>query len=234
MGHVSTSALRFVDASSDGVNVGNSQGSDPVIATVFGWVFPSSLTNNARLFVKGSVAGNTGFFNFTVGNAGTNRLRLTIDYVTTDAQAQSADNFLTVGVWQFVATTVDGTNAPKLYRGGPSQGLAEPTSYATSTANSGARVTDGGQAFNIGNTVVAATQNLAWGGDIACLGYTNGLVASVTDLIDLMQRPRAWRGGSFWRLGSNGTGLVVDEGASRSTGTITGAKPVTHALPGIR
>lgn len=220
-------ALLFTNGTAQRVNVGSAVILDDLTASsVMAWIYPTSIVANTRIVDKGAA---TGFFNLNIAGGGTARLSFFIDYNTTDAGAQSADNVLVANIWQCAAATCDGTNAPKLYWGALNVPMAE-TAYtaATQTAPSGGRVTDNTTVMALGSTQTV-TAARTFPGVIAWVGVWNRALSPV-ELIDLQMNPRPTSGcvGS-WRLGLKGAALQLDESGYSNHGTIVSGVTYTTA-----
>lgn len=142
------SGLSF-DGINDVVNAGSGPTLDNLPAvTVMAWMKPDSVGENGygRLAQKGNGTLPTAGFRLFLG--GTNSIRFAAGYTTTSLERRSASNAATIGQWQHVAATWDGTSAGsgvRLYKDGVE------VSYATTINGAGARGDDSAANLWIGN-----------------------------------------------------------------------------------
>lgn len=113
------------------------------------WIFPNSAGggNLGRIFDKGS--SNQKFWCLT--QATSNAIRLRQDRATTNADAVSAANTVTMSAWAFFGCTYSDTNGAKIFKGTP-DGLVAEVSYASNTVGSGAAKDDSTSDLNVGNS----------------------------------------------------------------------------------
>lgn len=218
-------ALLFGAASSDRVDHGNIAAA-PTAFTILHWANPNSVaTASKRLAAKG---GTTGFINYGMGlTSNIDHLRLTIDYSTTDALADSVAGVIETNKWQFFAGSFDGTNAPKLYKGTLTTTVAEVTYSATPVAPVGTRVAEGVSALYLGNDS-AFTRSFA--GSIHFFAWWNR-VLTLGEIQEQQFRPHRTSGCILLSFpGFNGTGTQPDWSGSSHSGTVTGAT-VTAGAP---
>lgn len=138
------------DGSDDRIDAGSPAALDNLGAmTIVGWIRPDTLGEGPSLGrIIGKTTGNTAAGGWTLNLDTTNRLTFSVDYATTDLLRRSANNTITMGAWQHVAVTWNGSSTASnaiIYING-----AVP-SYATTTNASGARANDAAQNIAIGN-----------------------------------------------------------------------------------
>lgn len=211
--------LNFSGTGARVVVSGNCGGTSPTSGTQWAWVRYTPLAATSFIISK-STSGGLGFWTLQI--AGTaSRVRALMDFATTDADAQSVDGTLVAGVTYFIASTHDGVAAPKIYVGTSTLPATE-VAYATSTAPSGARVSDSGGATSIGNNETggrSASTSVIWQA-----GQVSGYVATLAQVqaIQSGRIPPIVTGG-WWTLGPSGAGTVWDRSGNGFHGTPTAA-----------
>lgn len=226
-------SLSFGAATSDRVDCGNT-GTDPTAGSVWLWCYPTDVGGGQIMFNKGqTIVATTGIWRLVINAISTpGSIRLVVDYATTDADARSNTNTLTANMWQFVAATFDGTNAPKIYLGSMLNQAAE-VSYGTQTAPSGARVTDGGGSAVWGNSSIGSPVN-TFKGKMSFGDFLPGTVLTLKELRWAQANCRPFRGRSkcFMEFGRMGTGRQMDRSGYANHGTLTGPT-LSYGLPRI-
>jgi hypothetical protein len=110
--------------------------------------------NNARIIQKGTSANNK---KLAIEDTTTNGLIVFIGRATSNAQAISANNVLTMGTWNHVCGSWTSGSAPQIYVNGREVG------YASQTAGSGAIDDESSGSLYIGNQ---DTQDKTFNGSI--------------------------------------------------------------------
>lgn len=210
-------ALKFVDGSSDRVEVGNIQ-TDPTVFTIIAQVMFTATTSNRRLCEKASAT--VGMFVNTGGGA----FNLSIPYSTTNASSNTASPLCRPNVWYNFAGTFDGVTAPREFVGEHGQPIREAT-YTAAVAPSGLRVTDLGGVLKIGNGNFA-NNNRALPGKIAAFVWVNRVLLPAE--IDFYIKTYGPSTGTLgrWFLGDNGVpagATQLDLSGNGNNGTVTGA-----------
>ena len=128
----------------DNVNAGSATLLDYLGAmTVSVWSRPATL---GECGVFGSIAGKAGFRLSVTSN---NMINFTVDFTTTGLTRRSSTNSITIGTWQHVVVTWDGSaTATKVHiciNG------TEVGSYSATTNASGTRVSDAANSMVVGN-----------------------------------------------------------------------------------
>ncbi len=223
-------SLLFTDGGSERVLHPNT-GTDPTSATLYFWVYPTAATASRSLFRKISVALAGGW---SLATAASNGLRTTVAYATANADARSP-SALVANTWQFVATTFDGTNAPKIFVGSLSAIVAELT-YNISTAPSGARVTESGAQIVVGNIESpASTFAAGFPGRIALMNWMPGVALTEGELRSHQFNPRPHANSKiFAQYGFNGVSTQPDWSGNGNSGSVTGATQVDHVPIWVR
>lgn len=226
-------ALKFNNATTDRVNVGNCGGADPVAGSVWAWVYLTSDTNSAILD-KGQDGATVGYwrFNHPSPSVGVNNFRFTVNYSTTNPVATAANNSAPLNQWLFLAGTFDGTTAPRLYAGALDRRVAE-VSYATQTAPVGTRTTDSSGAMILGNRQLSQATT-SFPGYIAAIGFVRTRVLTAADFNAFYRNLSAAPPMTgMWIMSKNGRGVVPDVSGHNCAGTITGAVPADVFLPQV-
>lgn len=139
-------SLTFGAASSDRVAL--AAGLDNQHAfTVLAWIYMTTHTDGRRIWHKGGVNVKTFFLQFgaALGDFG-----LFVTRATTSADSRSVADVIPVNAWSCVATTYDGSDGPRLFRGGLAQAIAE-VAYGNRVVGVGAEADDSGGPHIIGN-----------------------------------------------------------------------------------
>lgn len=147
-------SLRY-DGSNDGVNSGSDSTLDDLQEfTYCAWVHPTSMggASEARLFHKGGTS-NRKFLGFNVGS--TNGLRLLVDRTSTDGEAISVDNALSMNTWSHLCGSFSITEGPRIYVNG------KEVSYTSRVTGVGTLVSEASENIYIGNT---GNNDRAWNG----------------------------------------------------------------------
>lgn len=185
--------------------------------TLFAYVRPSTIDTTSRRIADED---STSFLVLNTGG-NNNLLQCFIPYSTTSAAARSSANWMSTGAWQAVAMTFDGVVAPKLWRGTPSQDMAEPPSYITSNAPVGTRTPNTASNLSIGLRP-ATTQ--AFRGEIGLIAAWNRPLTQSE--LRAFQRDLRARGSGcilfapYFRVGA---GPAFDYSGQSSHGVVTGA-----------
>ena len=223
-------ALTFSRSSGDNVNIGSGgspRSMDNLTAfTVISWVYltQDSVAGGLDLWAKGTFAAQdrrTGAFGFSP----TNHISIQVDRATTDANAVSAANPLSLNTWTCVGWTYDESDGPRIFVGTLTSEMAEVT-YDTGspTVGSGASAGDSGIAMVIGS----GTSNRAPGGRIAVFSMHNTRW-TLAQIQAFQFDPRVLEDSvAFLHLGFNGTGTQPDWSGNGHAGTVTGATQSDH------
>lgn len=234
----SYASLRFSTSGTMYVDHGNAGGSTPNAGTVYAWVKKSNDTDTTgRIFVKQtSTVSTTGFWVLNIPGVAT-RLRCTIDFVSSDADAASANNTFVGTSWQFVACSYDGVNAPKLYMGTTPQNLAETAYNGTPVAGTGGRVSDSGGPVLVGSNA-AGGAGASFPGDIAMINWIPGKALTLNELKGHMMFPRPYTDSTgvnysaiFTFYGFNSLGTQADWSGKKNNGTVNGSPSVFPNAP---
>lgn len=143
------------DGADDSINCGSDAELDGLApATWLAWIKPDTLGENSagRIFHKQTVTGDTSG-TIPLGMSATNTITFTVDYDGTDLRRTSSNNKITMGSLQLVAATwtgAIGSSTVHLYVNGVE------TTYQTSTAATGNRISDAAYNQMIGNTPLGA------------------------------------------------------------------------------
>ena len=149
------SAVNF-DAVDDVVTAGSNASLDDLVAqggggmTITAWIRPNSIGeggNPGRIVHKGTGTSATNGWQFVIQGTSP-ALAFASDHATTDVNHVASANSITLGVWQHVVVTWDGSATAanvRLYVNG-----VEPT-YQTTTNGVGARSSDAASSVFIGN-----------------------------------------------------------------------------------
>lgn len=210
-------ALRFGTASSDRITVGNPE-SAPTVLSHVALVRPTDVvTTNRRISGKG---GATGYTNFALPSGlGGTRMLISLDYATTDGAADTVDNTIFVNLWQWVAFTFDGVNAPKLFHALLGQPFTE-CAYSATTTPAGARGTEANSSFFVGNQ---SSNTLSFIGSMAFFGwYASALTLQQLQWVQETMGPLGPMRCLF-RIGRHGATSIVDESGRGNHGVVTGA-----------
>lgn len=216
---------RFFDGVDDIIACGSTESLDDLDLqgggglTWCGWILPYSLGEGSQGHIVSKGTGVTaGRFNFMLINA-TPSIRFTKFYDGgVELTTTSANSSITLGVWQFVAVTWDGT--------------------ATSATGvkfyvNGLLIAHGGDANGVGNRVSDAALNLQIGnrgntdrtfnGNISHLHAYNRIL-SITEIRMLMMFPGSITNGlkGYWPLHGTST-PEPDLSGNKNDGTVTGA-----------
>lgn len=218
-------SLAFGAAASDRVDCGSGSTLDDLDPfTILLWVYPTTLTNNRVIFIKGQ-SGNNSRKSLTIPVV-TSNVSFTVDRATTDTSFITSGGIWVVNTWYLLAATFDSAASPvaHIYRGTLTAGATEP-SYGTSTDGSGAVQSDAAENLRLGNS---AANTVAFQGRIGYAAYIAGAL-TLAQIIDWQFRPRVIAGTrGFWIPGYNGTANVPDLSGNGNTGTITGATVADH------
>ena len=139
------------DGSNDYVDAGSAASLDNLGPLTFSaWIYPNSLAGDEFFVIAkpGDGGACEGCRQLQVGDFFGNSDQLIFYSKRADSSvdiAQSVNNTITTGSWQYIVGTWDGSNAPKLYKNG-----AE-VSYASQAAGTGALNSDAGQNMTIGS-----------------------------------------------------------------------------------
>lgn len=221
--------LNFGASSSDRVMVPNFA-TNMTAATVYAWVYPTTLTAGRIITMKGYAQG---YWKLNIpGTPG--RIRASIDYLTADADAQSVDGVMATGKWYFVAATFDGTSAPKLYLGDLTHEVTEVAYVSAPVAPSGAKGDE--TAFPdaaIGcNNSGTGTFNAAWQGLIHVVQWVPGTVLTLTQLIAEQHLATDLGSGFFGQMGgTNAIGTQADLSGGGHNGSVLGPTAAATAVP---
>ncbi|MEK7116540.1 MAG: LamG domain-containing protein [Patescibacteria group bacterium] len=230
--------LKF-DGSNDYVNLASPAIFDNISPlTISAWVRPKSTGKNFR----GTIIGNLGHLFNDAGwmfciDANANHPKaysFIVDYDTNNLQHTTADNTVTMGAWQYVAVTWDGsttaTNA-KIYING-TESAYDPT-YGGQTDGSTDRVDDTGKNVHIGD---CSNTNCIFDGLIDDVRIYNRAL-SASEVLALYKSGAAKINASSADLDNGSTleqglvGLWTFDGkdtnwTSQTTGTVTDRSPV--------
>lgn len=223
-------ALRFGAATGNRVTVANSTTTQDVLPMSFLVAYrPSTITANNSLYMKGSAAGASRKF-VRIDTGG--QVTVLVDRGTLDTTYTTSSTPLVAGQAVFLLVTITQAVSPnvRIYAGTPAAPMTEAT-YSTTTDGSGATASDAATSLQLCN--VFATDN-SCKGDVWAMQLVSG-VLTVEDGRRWQQRaaqnpPMPGVRGA-WLLGRNGTGVVFDRSGFNNHGTITGAIPVSEALP---
>lgn len=213
-------ALNFASAGSDRVDCGSAGGIDDFTAFTFiAWLNPTTTVSGDTIFSKGADVKQVEY-------RASVRLRLRVGRATTGAEAESSNNFLTVGTDHCFACTYDESDGPRLFVGSTTVQLIEDAAYSTQTVGSGATTADAASALLLGNR---PGNDKGFGGDISTAMYLNTRLTlkQLQALQWRMVNQASTKG--HWILGLNGAGAQPDLSGNANAGTITGATVADHA-----
>lgn len=132
----------------------------------------------------------------------------------------------------FLAFSGDfGVTAPRLYAGSLTEPATEALAYSVAAVGSTAGHDDSAASFVVGNAGTPSTTNTLPG-----VVYSLQVVSEALSIGEIRAAQYRWAPRSrgtvmAWRLGRNGTGLVLDESGFGNFGTTTAAIPVGETLP---
>lgn len=212
-------ALTFGAATSDRVTLAAGL-NDLNAFTVLMWHFPTTVTNGRRLWDKGVDV---------KGLALTPSLQLEqkVGRATTNAFA-TVSAALATGSWQFVASTFDESDGPRIFTGGLASTASEPA-YASRTIGAGTSSADSGSPFCVGN-IEGAGSTFAYQGRIAVFAHFRRRM-SLQEIIRWQFQPYTDADCDiFMQLGFNGTGTQpnLTSLGNGINGTVTGATVADH------
>lgn len=211
---------RTFDGVDDQINFGTGADLDLTTYTATAWVkFPSTHADERQILAKtpSDYAGIKQYLQMQ-SDAGQNRFQMYSARDTTAAQAQSVTDALTAGVWNFIATSWDGSGLPKIYCAVHGTPAAEP-GYAIQTAGSGAERDSSGGSLRLGTR---DSLNTYWTGELADVRLYN-VQLSLPEIIaiqyGLHPQPAALAfHAPVWGLQDP----EIDMSAASRTGTVTG------------
>lgn len=223
-------ARRFGAVNTDTINCGSAARLDDIggtnaTQTYLGWFRASSLGSNRGLISKGFGFGNGGLG--VLASDGAGNLQLCLDRAGTDLNRfTSGGNLMRVGQWRMIAVTVDlgAASAVRLYSGGVNRAADEHLTF-TGSDGSGARVTDAGNDFLLGNLSIGS-RNFAFVGDVG--------PCALFDRVLSLAEVRAWQA-EPWKEIPNRIGLwlpghkhgrVIDWSGNGNHGTPNGTQLV--------
>jgi hypothetical protein len=224
-------ALKFGVNATDKVDCGAFAAiSVPAAATWAAWFMPTAQADAAhRLIAKGTMQ-------MSYANASNNRVVFEAPRATTfiRALAEAASfsvNWAThLGTPVFMAGTLDlASGLPKLYMGDLLTPASEPSAYVTQTLGSGAGTDTTGNNLTLGGIGSVPLKGSYFWAYVATAVYDLGEIQRLQFNPHQNYRNCAGR----WRLGANGTGLVLDDSGNGNKGTITGAVPTSDNLPRV-
>ena len=235
--------LRFGAAATDKVDCGAFGAIGvPAAATWAVWFIPTTQADAGhRLVAKATMQ-------MSYANASNNRVVFEAPRATTFTRALTeAANFpvnwtTRLGAPVFMAGTMDlSAGLPKLYMGDLNTPVSEPSAYVTQTLGSGAGTDTTGNNLTLCGIGSIPTIGTALWAFVSIAELTLAEIMRLKNVMALNVVPRDFRGYvSSWRLGTNGTGLVIDESGRGNHGTITGATLASNMTnlgrlgPGIR
>lgn len=188
----------------------------------------SGTINNGRLFDKLGASTEGSQVRLNTGGSAT-QIDSFQGRATADSNPRTNDKPLIVGQISCIAVTFQSSASPAthIYTGRADVPLVEST-YGITDTGSGAIKDSSAVSLRLLN---AAAANRGWVGPAFIAAFWNSAM-NLGELRELQKDPRPYglcRG--FWRLGTNGTGLVYDESGFNNHGTITGAIPTNDYLP---
>lgn len=222
--------LRFRNFANCRVTHSNPIGiSSPTVFTVYAWVRATGTTG--RLFSKTEPTTNLGFMQGLLFS--TNAFLVNVDYSgANDASSQTVDNAVVQNVPFFVATTFDGTTAPKIFFKYPWQAVVTEASYASQTAPEGSRVSDSGGPFIVGSRNASVGDN-PWIGDIYLFHLIVGATLGVEQLTRHAIEPQLHWGTRIFCAYNTGHVLARDLGPWQNHGFIEGSMAVVSGPPAL-
>ena len=142
------------DGVNDVVNAGSGASLNATTFTYSAWVYPRSAggQSDGRIMHKGSDSARR---QLQISSGGTFDATLYVDWATTPAEAQGANNSLTQNQWQYVSGTYDPTDGPRVFVNGVE------IAYASRAVGAGSTTDVTGLNFHIGNR---ATPDKGWDG----------------------------------------------------------------------
>lgn len=231
-------ALSFSGNDGDRVACGSDASLDNLATmTCLAWINTTAFLQSNNWFPKivtkrtDGVSGNwtLGIGNNTFGGAPVLALITDRAYDTTTMVAESVDNTLVAGKWQFVGFTDGGAGVnPKLLAGDLTTLCVEPSYRAAVTAPAGALTSDAAANVLIGNRD-RATPSDSMSGAIAWAGiYSADLSVAECQAIQFRTAKHLSTNVLNMHLGYNGTGTQPDWSGSGNNGTVTGATVADH------
>lgn len=223
------SALDF-DATDDYIAIGSPAILDDLSQLSFSaWIFPRSEGEGAQGRIINKMVGTAGGWRVEFYASGTNAIKLSVGYSTTNLQRTAADNSVTLNQWNHVSVTWDGTSnatGVRIYINGVE------TTYQQTINGSPSREADASNSYQIGNN---ETQAGTWDGLIDDVRIYNYVRTPAQVMWEYNQgAPIAWwkldecvgntafdsaKNGNEDAAGNNGTITIGASGSNTSAGT---------------
>lgn len=201
--------------------------------TLVVWVYPTTLTNQIRIFQKGlNPSHKIIFLNGTGGNVEIDFGRGTSGAGNVGVYISNNTPMSSVNKWYFVAGVWDAGggagNIMHLYIGDLTTAPTEVT-YGTKTDGVGSSPSDSSNNLIIGNH---ESSSLGWQGRIAPVLFWNRTLSLAEIRAQWARRCITSGCVLYHELGWNGTGTQMDWSGNGNSGTVTGATVGAHSPSG--